>query len=144
MNIHLVIMSGIKKRRNLIRFLATAYHATVEGGHFTATGDNSYARATEVMNSKCINDFRWSVALRTDEPIWIGIATKLQRTDDNIKTYDRNAILVFPTGGSFFPHERLPYLSISKNKSFFGSKIVDFFQSKIAYSMNERLQVLLF
>ena len=77
----------------------------MEGGHFTATDDNGHARATEVMNSKCINDFRWSVALRTDEPIWIGIATKLQRTDDNIKTYDRNAILVFPTGGSFFQGE---------------------------------------
>ena len=77
----------------------------MEGGHFTSTGEFGYARATEVLNSKCTNDFRWSVALRTDKPIWIGIASKLQRTDDNIKSYDENAILCYPTGGSFFQGE---------------------------------------
>ena len=45
-------MSDIKKTAESSSFLATAYHATVEGGHFTATDDNGHARATEVMNSK--------------------------------------------------------------------------------------------
>ena len=78
----------------------------MEGGHFTTTGDNGFARATKIMNSKCPNNFRWSVVLRTDKiPIWIGIASKLQRTDDNINSYDEHAILCFPTGGSFFHGE---------------------------------------
>ena len=110
-------------------FLATAYHATVEGGHFTTTGDNGYARAMEIMNSKCINDFRWSVVLRTDEPIWIGIASKLQRTDDNIKSYDKTAILCFPTGGSFF-HGEISEGSKSLVAQF-GDEIHFIFQSKL-------------
>ena len=101
----------------------------MEGGHFTSTGDNGHARATGVMNSKCINDFRWSVALRTDKPIWIGIASKLQRTDDNVKTYDKSAILCFPTGGSFFQGE---ITEGSKNLvAQIGDEIHFIFQSKL-------------
>ena len=63
----------------ILIILATAYHATVEGGHFMTNDREGYARATEVMNSKCLNDFRWSVVLRTGfKSIWIGIASKLQ------------------------------------------------------------------
>ena len=75
----------------------------MEGGHITTTGDNGYARATEVMNSKCSNNFRWSVILRTDEKaVWMGIASKLQPIEDKITSYDQKAILFVPAAGSFF------------------------------------------
>ena len=118
------------KQHNLTRFLATAYHATVEGGHFTTTGARGYARATEVMNSKCLNNFRWSVVLRTDKKeIWIGIASKLQQTGCHIKDYDKNVILCLPTAGSFFHGEILEGAKNLECQS--GDEIHFIFQSKL-------------
>ena len=58
------------------------------------------------MNSKCSNNFRWSVVLRTNEKaVWIGIASKLQRKKDTIKSYDQKAIFFVPAAGSFFHGE---------------------------------------
>ena len=101
----------------------------MEGGHFKTTGDNGYARATEVMNSKCSNNFRWSILLRTKKiPIWIGIASKLQHTDDTINSYDKNAILCLPTVGSIFHRETIAGTNL-KLKS--GDAIHFIFQSKL-------------
>ena len=84
-----------------ICFKATVYNGTVDGKTFKA-GENSFsfARATEIMNSKSNNEFRWSV--RTTGRVfnfYIGIATHLERTNGFIGHYDKYAITYSPYDG---------------------------------------------
>ena len=81
----------------------------MEGGNFTTRHPDHYgnykyavARVKEIMNSKSSNESRWSV--RINEKRWLatGIATKLQRIDEMIKSYDENAIIFFPFQGSIY------------------------------------------
>ena len=80
-------------------FLVTAFFATVEGGVFKATEARGYARATEIMNSKSTHDYRWSIRIIGQESIYIGIASKLKRTQDWILYYDENSLTYAPLGG---------------------------------------------
>ena len=81
-------------------FLATALNATVGGVIFNAHGDNGFARATRKMNSKSKQDFRWSLRLYAANAIGIGIASTLPSKNDNIRTFDKNAIIYYPYIGT--------------------------------------------
>ena len=48
------------------------------------------------MNSKSSLNFRWSVRLTSSADIYIGIASKLERTGGWIEDYDKNSILFAP------------------------------------------------
>ena len=81
--------------------LVTSCNATVEGESFQSTEQAGYARATEIMNSESVNDFRWSVRITNDEKIYVGIASKLQQ-GEWIENDDENAIIYFPFDGEIY------------------------------------------
>ena len=84
--------------------LATAYKANVEGGNFKTAVNFGSVRATEVMNCKSPNDFRWSARLTSGSPLetspktYIGITSELQARDDWVESYDENSIICSPLG----------------------------------------------
>ena len=51
------------------------------------------------MNSKSTHDYRWSIRIIGQESIYIGIASKLKRTQDWILYYDENSLTYAPLGG---------------------------------------------
>ena len=102
--------TNLRSQWILICFQATTYNATVDGGTFNQIDLRTkrgkflgntfgFARATEVMNSKSPNVFRWSIRLPRDPPIYIGIASKLQRENTFIANYDEYAIIYCPNNG---------------------------------------------
>ena len=113
----------------IICFQATAYHAQVEGESFKKTGDYGFARATETMNSKCSNDFRWSVRITASAWMVIGIASKLQQTDDLIFNYDENSILYSPYYENIYKGKNIVRNNIIKAKT--GDELHFRFQPKL-------------
>ena len=62
------------------------------------------------MNSKSSKTFRWSVRLTGNSSVSTGIASKLERKDDWIDSYDENSIFFDPYNekiyngmGKYFP-----------------------------------------
>ena len=74
----------------------------MEGGNFKPAGKYCYAQATEVMNSKSSNDFRWSVRFivhqNRPELACFGIASKcrfIHHAGSRVADiYDENAIIL--------------------------------------------------
>ena len=102
----------------LIYFKATAYYAIVAGEYFHTSGANTvtYARATEVMNTKSPFDFRWSIRVTGGRWIYIGIASKLQRKNTSIGDYDKNAILFSPRDWTVSKGSQTIQTGIAKSK----------------------------
>ena len=73
----------------------------MEGGKFEST-DYGFAKASKIMNTNSLNDFRWSVRLTGGNWMNIGIASGLQRTTQCIINYDENAIIYHPYNGNIF------------------------------------------
>ena len=115
----------------LIFFKATAYYAIVAGDFFHTSGNNSvtYARATEVMNTKSPFDFRWSIRVSGGTWISIGIASKLKKKDTFIGDYDKNAILFSPRGWTVSKGDQTIQTEIAKDK--YGGEIHFRFQPKL-------------
>ena len=92
--------------RVLICFLATQFGGNVEGGSFKSTQDFGFVRAKETLNSNATKDFRWSVWLTgggiSGESLYIGIASKLHRTNEFIGANDEDAIFVNPHYGNLW------------------------------------------
>ena len=65
--------------------------------------DTLHVRATEMMNSKSSNDFRWSVRLADIKWVCFGIASNelvQNELPETINTNDKNAIVYYPYSGS--------------------------------------------
>ena len=84
-----------RKYNGLLFVLATAYRATVKVGNFKTAANFGSVRATEVMNCKSSNNFRWSVRLE-NSGTYIGITSKLQARDAWVESYDQNSIIYLP------------------------------------------------
>ena len=83
----------------MLLVLATAYKATLEGGSFKTTDKFGSSRATQMMNSKSSNDFRWSARLTGEDTYtYIGITSQLQARDAWVESYDKNSIIYSPLG----------------------------------------------
>jgi hypothetical protein len=106
----------------------TAYHALVEGGSFRKTDYYGFARATETMNSKCSNNFRWSIRLADGIGIYIGIASKL-RINSSISDFDENSIFYAPHVGKIRKGNTVIRRNIIKAKK--GDEIHFRFQPKL-------------
>ena len=77
----------------------------MEGGSFSPAQAGGYVRATEIMNSKSSNDFRWSVRLTDSGWIGLGIASNVlvqNELSETFNYYDENAIVYFPFAGSIW------------------------------------------
>ena len=100
------LWSGVTDFYNIsiIYFSATKYHANVNGASFVTDDDYGRARATEIMNSKSGNDYRWSVRITSiqNTSIYIGIASQFQGIYYTIVDYDHNAILYYPASGNIY------------------------------------------
>ena len=69
----------------------------MEGGIFKSTEARGFARGMAIMNSKSSKTFRWSVRLTYRYcQIYIGFASRLERKDDWIDSYDENSIFFYP------------------------------------------------
>ena len=110
--------TSMNRTKLTLFFLATLFHALVEGASFKSTADRGFVRAMEIMNSKSSNDFRWSIRITDDPWIGIGIASKLKRTKDQaIYTTDENSIIFFPWIGNIWTGNRILHEEICKTKS---------------------------
>ena len=106
------------------------HNATIDGGTFKSSNGASYARASEVMNSKSPNDFRWSVRITGHVfDFYIGIASKLERKTNFIGSYDEYAIIYAAQDGSIRKQRNSVCINTSKAKS--GEEIHFRFQPKL-------------
>ena len=66
------------------------------------TSRYGFARATEIMNTKSMHDYQWSIKLGNSHWFYIGVASRLQKAMVCIEDYDKNAILFNTTDGIIY------------------------------------------
>ena len=90
--------------------LESAFGAIVEGGYFRSTTAYGCARAREIMSTKSLSDYRWSVTLIKGSTIGVGIATEWI-------SFDENAIIYYPQGGNIWKGNEVLKGTTTKAKS---------------------------